>query len=195
MKLSGVILAILTSVLLTHFTYAVEWSSCLRPRAAEERDGVTVLLVEDEIIAQSRIEIKLKKAGYIVTTVGAVEEALAKLGSGSFDAVITDIGLPVLKYGPVIRESGYRVIKGSKDKGVPVIAIPGGLPDKRNISDLMSYGAADVIPKLDGYDKLASVIQRIVSARGNENAGASSASAASPFSPQPQQSREALTAI
>jgi DNA-binding response OmpR family regulator len=56
-------------------------------------DEPRVLVVEDEIITRQLVEAYLTQAGFRVSAVSSGEAALARLGGGVFDVVVTDLSL------------------------------------------------------------------------------------------------------
>lgn len=65
--------------------------------------GVRVLLVDDEADARSMMRRILEDCGAAVVTAGSAEEALVAYDAGSFEVVVSDIGMPGL--------DGYAFIK------------------------------------------------------------------------------------
>lgn len=63
-------------------------------RAPFLRDGPRVLLVEDHAPSRQAIERVLEKRGYRVTAAGSLATALDAARQGSFEILISDIGLP-----------------------------------------------------------------------------------------------------
>jgi CheY-like chemotaxis protein len=56
-------------------------------------DGVSILLVEDELLLRMVMSEELRDAGYQVTDVANAEDAIAALPQG-FDVLVTDIRMP-----------------------------------------------------------------------------------------------------
>ncbi len=62
--------------------------------AQPNRDGLHVLIVEDEILIRMNLAEMLNELGAQVDEAGSLSEAQAAFGSGKYDIVITDINLP-----------------------------------------------------------------------------------------------------
>ncbi|MBX3269323.1 MAG: sigma-54-dependent Fis family transcriptional regulator [Sandaracinaceae bacterium] len=56
--------------------------------------GERILVVEDEATLRSNLDKYLAKLGHTVTSVGDGTEAIARLGAGTFDVVVTDLCMP-----------------------------------------------------------------------------------------------------
>lgn len=63
-----------------------------------------ILLVEDDAAIVDIYTIALKKAGFAVDTAGSGQEALKKVGAGSFDLLILDLVLPDMNGMDVLKE-------------------------------------------------------------------------------------------
>ncbi|MEO6368263.1 MAG: ATP-binding protein, partial [Steroidobacteraceae bacterium] len=70
---------------------------------AQEIDGLRILLVDDEPDARAMIQRLLHEHGAKVTSAGSAAEAMEKLRRGSFDILLSDIGMP--------GEDGYSLIR------------------------------------------------------------------------------------
>jgi CheY-like chemotaxis protein len=79
----------------------------------------TILVIEDDPAVLSMIEKHLAGEGYAVITASDGMEGLKKLGSETYDLVITDIVMPYV--------SGVGLVSAIKEKKphIPVIAITG----------------------------------------------------------------------
>lgn len=83
--------------------------------------GVRVLVVDDAPDARDLVELVLSSAGATVTQAASVDQALERLGSGPFEVLLSDIGMP--------HQDGHVLIarvRGSEDAGLrhlPAIAI------------------------------------------------------------------------
>lgn len=99
-----------------------EWD--LRPLTARMPTalaGIHVLLVEDEPDGRELVQAALERRGAEVTAVASVPEALAALGRGAPDILVSDIGLP--------GEDGYALVRRIRQRApeegglVPAIAL------------------------------------------------------------------------
>ncbi len=62
--------------------------------AADQPEGIDVLLVEDSRVTREMLRRVLEEGGVAVTAVSSAEEGLARLTSQRFDCLITDIEMP-----------------------------------------------------------------------------------------------------
>lgn len=80
---------------------------------------IAVLVIDDEKITRTLIELTLKNADYTVDVAESANEGLEKFKNGQFDVVVTDILMP--------DKLGLDLIPDLLDiKKVPIIAISGG---------------------------------------------------------------------
>ncbi len=84
------------------------------PQAATEGLGLSILLVEDNLVNQKVAERLLQNHGHRVTVASNGEEALGQLGRGGFDLVLMDVQMPVKDGFQTTREIRDRE-KGSGD--------------------------------------------------------------------------------
>lgn len=111
-----------------------------------------VLLVEDEARVASFIAKGLTECGYTTEVVPDAYSALARLGKGSVDLVLLDVGLPDIDGFQVLAE--FRKI----DQTTPVIILTarGDVPSRVRGLDL---GADDYLPKPFDFDELLARIR------------------------------------
>jgi DNA-binding SARP family transcriptional activator len=121
-----------------------------------------VLVVEDEVVTQSRLQDLLGRAGYEVTMAADGAEALFQLSHGTFDLVLADIWMPLLD-GMKLLE----VVRG-KRAHTPVVLITGRANAELE-ARCLAMGAADYVTKpFDGPTllvRLAKVLRRAWGAR------------------------------
>ncbi|HLN96867.1 MAG TPA: PAS domain S-box protein [Pyrinomonadaceae bacterium] len=94
------------------------------PRIRETRanlDGLHILVVDDETDALDLITVELAQHGAKVTGVTNGDDALAALEHGTFDLLISDIGMPNLDGYQLIRR--VREQERGKDKRIPSVAL------------------------------------------------------------------------
>jgi type IV pilus assembly protein PilB len=110
-----------------------------RPGAAST-GGPTVLLVEDDPVAQKIARGILTTGGFHVTTAADGVEALLALGHGDFDVVVSDINMPNL--------DGLKLLEMLMAKGmaVPVLFLTSEMSSEVE-ARVLSAGAADFIRK------------------------------------------------
>jgi len=79
-----------------------------------------ILVVEDNAAVRMAYRLLLKAAGHGVSEAADGDEAIAKLGVGVFDLVITDLWMPGI--------DGFQVIAEAKRRSpqTPVLAVTGG---------------------------------------------------------------------
>ncbi len=53
-----------------------------------------ILLVEDDVVVRTTLEMMLTKLGFDVAVAGSAEDGISLFGDGGFDVVMTDYGLP-----------------------------------------------------------------------------------------------------
>ncbi|HEX8322410.1 MAG TPA: PAS domain-containing protein [Tepidisphaeraceae bacterium] len=91
------------------------------PDSCEEVSGLRVLVIDDEPDARALIKRLLEDCDAIVTATGSVDEAVEQVGTGQFDVLCSDIGMP--------GEDGYSLIRRvralGRDRGgaIPAIAL------------------------------------------------------------------------
>jgi CheY-like chemotaxis protein len=83
--------------------------------------GLKILVVDDESDARALVKRILEECGAVVTEAGSANEALHHVEGGTFDLIVSDIGMPGQDGYSLIR----RIRKLGKDKGgdIPAIAL------------------------------------------------------------------------
>jgi CheY-like chemotaxis protein len=84
--------------------------------ACQSLEGVRVLVVDDESDARRLVERLLVDCNAAVTTAASAREAFACLEAGTFDALVSDIGMP--------SEDGYSLIRRVRKLSSAVAEIP-----------------------------------------------------------------------
>jgi two-component system KDP operon response regulator KdpE len=123
-----------------------------------------VLIIEDDLGLRNAVLLMLERSGYEVTIAGDVASGSKALGTGAFDVVLLDIGLPFV--------DGWRILDQLEPGRIPsviVISARGGERDKVRALDL---GADDYLAKPFGADELLARV-RAVLRRANPEALAS----------------------
>lgn len=108
-----------------------------------------ILIVDDEESVRTILKQMLEQGGFSADAASDGKEALDKLGSSSFDMLISDINMPVM--------DGVELLKRSKElfPNMPVIFITAFGKDKI-ILEAMKTGLSDYIEKpfrIDGVIK------------------------------------------
>ena len=115
-------------------------------------DALQVLVVEDDPADQVLTRMLLEASGICVEVVSSLHDAVEVLRSGSFDAVVADLGLP--------DGSG---VQGLTDllswSSVPVIVLS-GTDDPSVIAGARAKGVAEYVPK-DHRDSLISAVVQV----------------------------------
>ena len=126
-----------------------------RRRAPSRLDGVRVLVVDDESDARGAITAVLEQGGAVVTPSDSVASAIQKMHSAEFDAVISDIGMPV--------EDGYALIRrmremmATKDRKVPSLALT-AYANTAEVEKILSAGFDAALTKpIEARDLIAEV--------------------------------------
>lgn len=91
---------------------------------------IKVLLVDDEEMVLSAMEVVLKRAGYNVIACKSAQEALKTIETHTFDVILSDLLMPDI--------DGVAFIETLRTKGVetPVIALTGGIRiGQQNLSE------------------------------------------------------------
>ncbi|WP_026972647.1 response regulator [Aliagarivorans marinus] len=118
-------------------------------------DGISVLIVEDELVFRRQLSAFLSKLGANVTTADDGLSGLELLGKHTFDAILLDVVMPKL--------DGVGFLQQVSPPPVPVIVISG----KSNLDDLrkvMTLGATDFLVKpIADFNELANTILTAIS--------------------------------
>ena len=114
-------------------------------------EAAKILVVDDELSMQEFLAIMLRKEGHLPTCSGSGEDAVKKLSSQEFDAVITDLNLPNL--------DGIGVLREVRDRqpGTPVIMIT-AYATARTAIDALKLGAYDYVMKPFNVDELKNIV-------------------------------------
>ncbi len=126
-------------------------------QAVAEKAGVLVgkriLVVEDIPTSQKLMEIVLKNMGCVVEIASDGMEAVGKVGSGAYDAVLMDVQMPVM--------NGIDAVKRIRALGfssLPVIALTAGAL-QRDQDEAMASGMNDYVTKPIDYEKLRAKLE------------------------------------
>lgn len=107
----------------------------------------SLLLVDDEQIIIDSLSRELRNEGFEVTTAASGEEAIAKINTGFFDLVTTDLSMPGL--------DGFQVLKAAKKRNFEtMVIILSGCGDMETAIDALRLGADDFLQKPCDYDEL-----------------------------------------
>jgi PAS domain S-box-containing protein len=117
-------------------------------------EGLNILVVDDDPDALMLMTAFLESEGASVSRVGSASEALATIGYGQFDVLISDLGMPMM--------DGYefmRLVRQKIDAEVlPAIALTGYVSD-RDRDLVFDAGFQSHMPKPVELDDLRAIIQ------------------------------------
>ncbi|HEX3777645.1 MAG TPA: EAL domain-containing protein [Polyangiaceae bacterium] len=114
---------------------------------------VRVLLVDDDDAVRSAFRRLLERRGFSVFPCSSGREALERLASASFDAMVSDVRMPGM--------SGLKLLRAVRehDLDLPVILVTGN-PDVDSASEAVEYGAFQYLIKPIESEHLGQVIER-----------------------------------
>lgn len=112
-----------------------------------------ILIVDDEKLMRVSLEDKLRKEGYVVTSLSNAMEGLMALQSENFDAVISDVRLPKMDGLEFLRE----IKKTSSDTVVIMMTAYGSI---ENAVMAMKDGAYDYVTKPFSLEELMIKLQK-----------------------------------
>lgn len=117
-----------------------------------------ILVVDDELQVCDILSEALTRMGHEVVTAADGQEAVEKLGSGSFSVVITDMDMPRMDGMELIRH----LVKHQRE--TDIIAITGHTM-RYNYTDVVAAGASDFITKPFTLNELEAKLNRIIRER------------------------------
>lgn len=109
-------------------------------------NAASLLVVEDDAFTGRMMDLQFSKAGYDVTLATSGEEALACLGSQSFDLVLTDVMMPGISGLDVLDELRKQYNKDA----LPVILLT-ALDNAKSILEGLERGANDFMGKTNEF--------------------------------------------
>ena len=120
----------------------------------------TIMVVEDDADVRLSLVVSLKRAGFGVIEAHDGEQALALIGNGGYDLIVTDLWMPKVDGVALLK---YLAIHQPATK---VIAISGGAPGRAPIDFSVAlaetYGADAVFHKPFDNDDLVEVIRTML---------------------------------
>ena len=130
---------------------------------AQPREGLRILLAEDERINRISAAKLLEKLGYAVTAVENGEQAIAALRGESFDVVLMDVQMPVMD-GVEATRAIRAAEKAQARKGIPIIAMTAyAMAGDRE--RFLAEGMDDYVAKPVELSELMQAIERAFSRR------------------------------
>ena len=120
-----------------------------------------ILIIDDEDIVLTALQITLEKAGHQIDIARDGEEGIERFNAGSFDLVITDIIMP--------RKTGLTVIAEltRRDPSPRIIAISGGgrIKNVDMLEGATAFGATRVLEKPFTAEALLEVVDACLDSR------------------------------
>jgi len=120
-----------------------------------------ILLIEDELLVSSTIEIVLRKAGHTVVVAANGQIGMNKFAAERPDLVVTDIIMP--------EKEGIETIQElrAKDPSIPILAYSGGGRTKNYdfLRMAQKLGANEVIRKPFANEDLLAAVNRCLGAK------------------------------
>ncbi|MES2354531.1 MAG: response regulator [Pseudomonadota bacterium] len=119
-----------------------------------------ILVVDDQLIVRRVLSSLLVAQGYEVDTAEHGEQAMERLLTGAYDAVVTDLIMPVM--------DGVRLlewIQSESDLKLPIVVFSGYAMEHNGMSDrLASLNVSAVLTKPLGVSSLADTLGTLISA-------------------------------
>src|SRR5262245_59642825 len=114
-----------------------------------------ILLVEDELNMARTLAKNLERAGYDVEHAPHGEAALARLGSVTFDVVLTDLKMPVM--------DGMDLLRAMHDRGIATATVVlTGYGTIESAVEAMKLGAADYLIKDARPQEILLTLERVL---------------------------------
>ncbi|HVO32378.1 MAG TPA: response regulator [Elusimicrobiota bacterium] len=105
------------------------------------RDRKSVLIVDDEVGIRDLMQRLFARRGLHLTIVTNVAEALAAIGSGRFDLLISDLSLP--------NGDGAKIVSAFRERfpRAPIILMSGAFPPEAQMRSLQALGVCATFAK------------------------------------------------
>jgi two-component system KDP operon response regulator KdpE len=113
-----------------------------------------VLIVEDDRALRAVLVSATEDAGYAVVAVGDGLAAARELRCGHFDAVLLDIGLPLV--------DGWHILAELQDLHVPPVIVISARGDERDKVRALDIGADDYLAKPFGSEELLARLRAVL---------------------------------
>ena len=106
----------------------------------EDTTPLRVLVADDEASIVDVMRRYLERLGHKVTSAGSGDEAIARLGTGRYDLLITDLGMPEI--------SGHQVVKAARESipEMPII-VATGWGETITPEQMRDLGASTILSK------------------------------------------------
>lgn len=128
-----------------------------------------LLVVDDSLVVVKALELKLKAAGFAVTTARDGGEALASVRRDRPDLIVLDINFPPdVSHGGGIAWDGFLIMQWlsriDEVKEIPIIIIT-GQDSEKNREQATKYGARGFLSKPVNNDTLIKLIRETLEAQ------------------------------
>lgn len=122
-----------------------------------------VLLVDDDPMILRAYAHVLERAGHPVVPAADGEEALAKVGDGGFDVVVTDIRMPGM--------GGLELLRALRERDVDAqVVLMTGAPELSTAMRAIEHGAVRYVTKPVAIDDLVDAVRRAAAVHGQVRA-------------------------
>lgn len=125
---------------------------------ADRRRNVRLLIAEDNPANQMVIRVMLEKAGFRLDIAGNGEEAVRAVQRRAYEAVLMDVGMPVMD--GLAATAAIRALPGERSK-IPIIAMTAHVLESEK-SNILSSGMDDFVAKPIDRKHLIQTIDRWV---------------------------------
>jgi len=126
-----------------------------RPEIPEEREAVTILLVDDDAAVRRDYARALRRAGWRVDTASDGREAIESLGSGEYSVIVSDISMPGV--------SGIEFLRAVRQRelDVPMVLVTGD-PMLQTAVEAVEYGAFRYLIKPITLGELTDTVRKAI---------------------------------
>jgi PAS domain S-box-containing protein len=125
---------------------------------ADRRRNVRLLIAEDNPANQLVIRVMLEKAGFRLDIAGNGEEAVRAVQRRAYEAVLMDVGMPVMD--GLAATAAIRALPGERS-GIPIIAMTAHVLESEK-SNILSSGMDDFVAKPIDRQHLIQTVDRWV---------------------------------
>ncbi|MGD0833687.1 MAG: response regulator transcription factor [Candidatus Dormibacteria bacterium] len=124
------------------------------PRGTAAAPVGRILVVEDDAPLCRVLTSALERAGHVVDTAGDGLEGASKLGSGSCEVVLLDIGLPFV--------DGWKLLQSLDGRRQPSVIVISARGDERDKVRALDLGADDYLTKPFGADEMLARVRAVL---------------------------------
>jgi len=121
----------------------------------------SILVVDDDEGIRHSLSLILKKRGYLAEACACGKEAIEKLGSSSYDILLTDLKMPEM--------TGIELLKTAAKLNPSMGAIiMTGFGEINSYLEAMDLGAAEYLNKPVKSEELELIIERLMAQKANQ---------------------------